>query len=52
MLVAEPLRLLERRRNLVTLDQAVDLLEVTDQLGTAKLDLLVEAAGAGGIGVN
>ena len=52
VLVAQPLCLLESRGDLVALDEAVDLLEITDQIRTAKLDFLVDTAGTGRIRIN
>jgi hypothetical protein len=52
MLVGQPLHLVERRGDLVALDEPVELFEVADELGAAELDLLPGAARARSVGVD
>ena len=52
MLVGQPLHLVERRGDLIALDEPVELLEVADQFGATELDLLAGAARAGSVGVD
>jgi hypothetical protein len=51
-LLVEPPHLVERRGDLVALHERVELLEIAHQVGTAELDLLAGAAGAGRVGVD
>jgi hypothetical protein len=51
-LLLQPLHLVERGRNLVSLDEPVELLEVADQFGAAELELLAGASRARGVGVD
>jgi len=52
MFVGQPPHLVEGRRDLVALDEPIELLEVADEVGAAELDLLAGASRAGGVGVD
>ena len=52
MFVGQPSYLVEGRRDLVALDEPIELLEVADEVGTAELDLLAGASRARGVGVD
>jgi hypothetical protein len=47
-----PLHLLEGGGHLITIEKSLELLEFTDEILAAELDLLSRSSGTGGIGID
>ena len=52
ILVGQAPHLIERRRDLVALDEPIELLQVADEVGAAELDLLAGTSRAGCVGID